>query len=511
MLTLAGKFFTSLPPPSINNVETSLHDQWSSFLSGGFKVTPFDEEIILFDFVEEQDLKKVLKEGPWNVDGVILVLKEYPLGTSLSNIDFSVACFWVKVEGLLLFHYTRQEFVKIAKRLSDKPLICEYINWSQRYFGVRVEVDLRKPLEAGFFIGDQREPHFVKFRYEKLGNFCEACGKIDHIDCGKTPKERALTSEFKTKTYGPWLRCCFTCSVSSAPARFECNFLEKPIGETTDKGEAELLVEFKIVVEYRSEHEWSGKTLTYTVPEKDERHCFRLPLSLLSETTPNYAEVYEVLSSEIQEIASLVGLRSCEKDGVIGSFIDYLVENTNKWSHCRRRFVPLTANITKQIMIPMVEYEKVLQERRDDELRGKINVKISELIKTRVERNENLLSVSQWMESIKEALREIGVTLVESELEQRAIEASNEAIEMELSWRKGPKPADREIVEELETVNVLGHEMSLCTICKEDMFIGEEATRMPCSHLFHKQCLQGWLKTANSCPLCRFQLPTSNV
>lgn len=307
------------------------------------------------------------------------------------------------------------------------------------------------------------------------------------------------------------------CCVSSSPVIFEFEFSEKePIGEMTDKdeAEAELLVEFKIDVVYRSEHEWCGKTLTRSILEKDERHCFHLPLSLLiSENTSNHAKVYEVLSSEIEETAPLVGLRSCEKYSVIGLFLDYLMENKNKWSHCRRRFVPLRAYFTKQIMIPMVECEMVLQERRDDEFHGKINLKISELIKTRVERNENLLSVSQWVESIKEALRDIGVTLVELELEleQRAMEASNKAIEIELSWRKAPKPADRERVEELETVNVLGHEMSLCTICKEEMFLGEEATRMPCSHLFHKQCLQGWLKTANSCPLCSLQLPTSNV
>lgn len=138
-----------------------------------------------------------------------MVLKDYPLEISLADIDFSVACFWVKVEGLPLFHYTRQESEKIAKRLSDKPLIRGYRNRSQRDFVVKVEVDLRKPLKVGFFIEDQREPHFVKFKYKYLGKFCEACGKIDHIDCGKPPKERALTSKFKTKTLWSMAKALF--------------------------------------------------------------------------------------------------------------------------------------------------------------------------------------------------------------------------------------------------------------------------------------------------------------
>lgn len=39
------------------------------------------EDLILFDFKEEEDAKNVLGEGAWNVDGVILVLKQYPLNT----------------------------------------------------------------------------------------------------------------------------------------------------------------------------------------------------------------------------------------------------------------------------------------------------------------------------------------------------------------------------------------------------------------------------------------------
>ncbi|KAK9116837.1 hypothetical protein Sjap_015784 [Stephania japonica] len=46
-----------------------------------------------------------------------------------------------------------------------------------------------------------------------------------------------------------------------------------------------------------------------------------------------------------------------------------------------------------------------------------------------------------------------------------------------------------------------------CQICLENMEIGSEVTRMPCSHVFHWGCIDKWLGTNHVCPLCRYKLP----
>jgi hypothetical protein len=42
-----------------------------------------------------------------------------------------------------------------------------------------------------------------------------------------------------------------------------------------------------------------------------------------------------------------------------------------------------------------------------------------------------------------------------------------------------------------------------CTICIEDFVEGEQVACVPCFHLFHKDCIEKWLKMKNECPICK--------
>ncbi|XP_043722028.1 E3 ubiquitin-protein ligase SGR9, amyloplastic-like [Telopea speciosissima] len=50
-----------------------------------------------------------------------------------------------------------------------------------------------------------------------------------------------------------------------------------------------------------------------------------------------------------------------------------------------------------------------------------------------------------------------------------------------------------------------------CVICREEIREGREMCGLPCEHLFHWMCVVPWLKKRNTCPCCRFQLPTDDV
>ena len=91
----------------------------------------------------------------------------------------------------------------------------------------------------------------------------------------------------------------------------------------------------------------------------------------------------------------------------------------------------------------------------------------------------------------------------------------NELIERMLHYRRD-NPTDAAIVSELpetkiDDINKLDNDKKSCVICMEDFKNGDVSTNLPCLHMFHTNCIQSWLKTQNTCPICKFQLTQDNI
>ncbi|PWA43046.1 zinc finger, RING/FYVE/PHD-type [Artemisia annua] len=82
-----------------------------------------------------------------------------------------------------------------------------------------------------------------------------------------------------------------------------------------------------------------------------------------------------------------------------------------------------------------------------------------------------------------------------------------------VSDTSGPPPAALSFVNNLElvVVNNADHNGLACAICKDLLTVENMVNRLPCLHLYHPSCIKPWLSNRNTCPLCRFEVPTDDV
>lgn len=83
----------------------------------------------------------------------------------------------------------------------------------------------------------------------------------------------------------------------------------------------------------------------------------------------------------------------------------------------------------------------------------------------------------------------------------------------------GNPPASKEEVEKLQRLTVTKNNQpeiqklssdNCCPVCKDEYQENDELIKLPCSHLFHNECILPWLKERNSCPTCRYELKTDD-
>lgn len=80
--------------------------------------------------------------------------------------------------------------------------------------------------------------------------------------------------------------------------------------------------------------------------------------------------------------------------------------------------------------------------------------------------------------------------------------------------RAGPQPATPEIIAALPRTKVTSEMLNSaspedrpdCPICQETLVLNEELTTLPCSHVYHSECVDTWLATSGTCPSCRYAL-----
>ncbi|GFP85854.1 E3 ubiquitin-protein ligase cip8 [Phtheirospermum japonicum] len=162
--------------------------------------------------------------------------------------------------------------------------------------------------------------------------------------------------------------------------------------------------------------------------------------------------------------------------------------------------------------------EEVMRRRRRDVLR----LRLRDLTSRAASRRNRILDWAEILMGLEDHSIELRLQVPESDtyvgnpgdyVDAAEYEALLQNLaESDSGARRGAPPAAKVAVEGLESVviekeeNVMG-----CAICKDTVNVGEIAKNLPCGHGYHGECIVPWLGSRNTCPVCRFELPTDDL
>lgn len=146
-----------------------------------------EDDTLVASFANEEDKEWALNHGPWLHLGCPVLVARWEAGKKLEKLLKERMQLVVQIHDLPLqmrSEGTAKRCAVVAGTVLGyiKPYRSATQNVQrQKFYKFKVEVDLRRPLAPGCFLGNQKDnPPRAKFRYEKLPNLCLNCGLFDH-------------------------------------------------------------------------------------------------------------------------------------------------------------------------------------------------------------------------------------------------------------------------------------------------------------------------------------------
>jgi hypothetical protein len=151
-----------------------------------------------------------------------------------------------------------------------------------------------------------------------------------------------------------------------------------------------------------------------------------------------------------------------------------------------------------------------------------ILIKVKKIIKLNLDRETNRNRFNRLMHPTSSSIVSFLNQLVEStssETEDREMENIIQYLMNNDPNKYGNPPTAKETLDKLEDRSIDEEELldlrkkdSIdCSVCRDEFVIESKLVKLPCNHYFHGECVKPWLEQRNSCPTCRFELPTDDT
>jgi hypothetical protein len=199
----------------ISALERAMPRAWGLHRQAHFKDLGDNRFVVRFS--SEGDWRHVLKNGPWQFDFHVILLKDYDGSIRPSDMVFDSMEVWVRVLDLPM-DMMNAAYGKLIGGWIGKYISVEVdedgLAWGT-YLRIRVEIQVTQPLLRVVTLkdreeeeGDEEEDDEAKkkkrrwfdLKYEKIPHFCFDCGCLVHKE------EGYLAEKEEVQQWGEWLR-----------------------------------------------------------------------------------------------------------------------------------------------------------------------------------------------------------------------------------------------------------------------------------------------------------------
>jgi|UniRef100_A0A2N9IY28 hypothetical protein len=137
---------------SIPHLQHLINSTWH--IRGNVTVVGRDSHYYILHFDVLDDLLYACGEGPWALDGALLVLERWRYNLVINGLQLNFVSLWIQLHGLQLEHQNPELAIRMGQMLG----MYERIDWDAntprniRFMSIRVRVDPWLPLLAGFML-----------------------------------------------------------------------------------------------------------------------------------------------------------------------------------------------------------------------------------------------------------------------------------------------------------------------------------------------------------------------
>ncbi|XP_060961680.1 uncharacterized protein LOC133031921 [Cannabis sativa] len=174
---LVGKVFLpgSLPLQRLRDRLVTL-----GHIRNGLTIDFFMEDLFLLTFGSAAKKVRILEGQPWHFLQRHIVLAELPPFEQIISANVRLVPFWVQIHRLPIRRNTEAMGVMLGNYMGTFDKYDDSTRF--RFLRIRVLLDAYKPLLRGKRIQfeDSQNSLWVDFKYERLAEFCEFCGRITH-------------------------------------------------------------------------------------------------------------------------------------------------------------------------------------------------------------------------------------------------------------------------------------------------------------------------------------------